>query len=468
MSRWKQWIVDRFGLEPIRQNTMDRRVPRAPWYYGDGASLLLLLGVLVVTGMMMTLTYTPSPDGAYDSVRAITDVMVMGGFIRALHYWSAGMMVVMVIFHLIRTILIGGYKFPREGTFLIGVIMLFAVLFMSITGYVLRWDARALFALNVILAHFQHVPVIGDELVLLVQGGPELGAAALTRLYALHVIIVPMLLLGLTGYHVYLVILKGTTSKEERRRPVYSVEEQKRVYEAESESPETGETFFPFTAAKSARLVLVVFGIVLALAAFSGPQMLYSEANLIDAPAPAEEWWFWWYSSLIALTPAWLAPYVIVMLPIAAFLALTALPLLDRSPYRGIRRRPAVVVSLFLLVLVVLGLTNLRYFSPWTGWPRAEPPAVPEGVEITAGAEIGRHLFADFGCNTCHAVAGDGARVGPDFADLDDAADREDMRAYILNPPPGVAMPGYEGRLTDEQMDRLLDFVMEAQTFPRR
>ena len=468
MPRWKHWIVDRFGLEPIRQNTMDRRVPRAPWYYGDGASLLLLLGVLVVTGMMMTLTYTPSPDGAYDSVRTITEVMVMGGFIRALHYWSAGMMVVMVFFHLIRTILIGGYKFPREGTFLIGVVMLFAVLFMSISGYVLRWDARALFGLNVILAHFQHVPLIGDELVLLVQGGQDLGAATLTRMYALHVIIVPMLLLGLAGYHVYLVILKGTTSMEERRRPVYSVEEQKRVYEAESESPETGETFYPYTAAKSARLALVVFGIVLALAAFSGPQFLYPEANLTDSAAPAEEWWFWWYSSLIALTPPWLAPYVIVLLPVVVFLALVALPLFDRSPNRGIRRRPALVVGLFVMVLVSLGLTNLRYFSPWTGWPSPAPPAVPDGVVLTEGAEIGRHVFAEFGCNTCHAVSGDGARVGPDFADLDEPADREDMRAYILNPPAGVTMPAYEGRLTDDEMDRLLDYLMEAQTFPRR
>jgi hypothetical protein len=89
-SRLKSWVSDRFGWGPIREQLLDRRVAKGAWYFGDGATLLLLLGILVVTGVTMALTYSPTPENAYASVEHITFGQNAGWLVRALHYWSAG------------------------------------------------------------------------------------------------------------------------------------------------------------------------------------------------------------------------------------------------------------------------------------------------------------------------------------------------------------------------------------------
>jgi ubiquinol-cytochrome c reductase cytochrome b subunit len=466
--RIRQWLVDRFGLRPIWKSALDRRVPKAPWYYGDGMSMLVLLGILVVTGMAMTLTYSPSPDSAFDSVVFITDVQFMGGFIRALHYWAAGMMMVMIVFHLLRVILVGGYKLPREGTWLVGIGLLMFVTIMSFTGYVLRWDERAIYALRVSLHHFSYVPLIGDGLVTFVQGGSEVGSQALTRIYAVHVVILPLLILGLTGFHLYLVVQKGITTRAERKRPVHTVEEQQALYKAEAASEKTGETFFPFTVISSGRLAGLILLTTFLLAIFAGPAPLYSEANLTESPLPMEEWWFWWYSALAALLPSWIAPWFYVLFPLMLFGGLALLPFIDRSPHRGFSNRPIVIGAVVFVAVALLGLSNLRYFSPWTGWPSDDPPPLPPGIELSPEAEEGRQLFATYGCNACHAVSGEGPRVAVDIAQIHPRLSINALREVILNPPEEYAMPAYEGRLTDEELQALVEFVLVGQTFPRR
>lgn len=464
-SKWRAWIVDRFGLKPIYDEGLDRRVPKSPWYFGDGATLLMLLGIQVVTGMFMTLTYAPSPEAAYDSVVYITHQQSLGWFVRALHYWGAGLMVLMIAWHPLRQVLIGGYKAPREGTWLVGVALFFAVLVMGFTGYTLRWDERAVAAIHVVLHLFSRVPLIGDLLVRFVQGGTELSALTLTRLYAVHVVFTPLLLLGLAAYHVYLVILKGTTAPDEFDQAIRSSEEQKRVYEAQAHS-ERGETFFPETWLRSGRFGLAVLLLLMGLAILVGPQELYPEANLTEPSVPQEEWWFWWYSALIAVAPR-VAPVVAVALPVALFLAMLLLPFLDRSPYRGMKKRPFAVAFVVAVTLAVLYLTTLRYTSDWTGWPGGDAPPVPEGVALGAEAEEGRLLFGAYGCISCHAIAGYGPRIGPDLARMGDRLSIEHIRRYVLEPPEGVAMPSYAGRMTEDELQKVVDFVHVAQTFPR-
>jgi ubiquinol-cytochrome c reductase cytochrome b subunit len=469
-SKWWLWAKDRLALKPVQVNVLERRVAKGSWYFGDGAALVLLLGVLVATGVAMTFTYSPSLEGAYESVEFITYHQTLGWFVRALHYWSAGMMVVMLIWHLLRQILLGGYKFPREGTWLLGVGLFFAVLVMSLTGYMLRWDERALYALRVALNHFYNVPWIGEHLVIFLQGDIQPGAQTLTRIYAIHVIVVPLLILGLVGWHLYLVVVHGVTSKRERRQAVTSVEEQRRLYHQQSESEEDGELFFPNTAVKSGAFAAVVFSVVLGLALTLGPAPLMPEANQVSTSFPAEEWW-WWYSALIALLPQWLAPAFTVLFPLTILAVLVLLPLVDRGPARGMRKRPLALGFVVLVVISLMGLSGLRLRSPWTGWPDPNPPALPRGVVLTEGAELGRQLFAAKGCNSCHAVSGVGPKVALDLATLDRVRgplSRQELARYIQNPPDGVAMPAYEGRLTEEELIRLVEYVLVAQTFPKK
>jgi ubiquinol-cytochrome c reductase cytochrome b subunit len=467
LNRARCWAVDRFGIGPIREAAFDRRVPKSPWYYGDGASLTMLLGVLVVTGIVMTLTYSPTPDTAYQSVQHITDRQTLGWFIRALHYWSAGLMVVMLFFHLFRQILVAGYKYPREATWIFGALLFHAVIAMSFTGYLLRWDERSLHAIRVMLHMFSRVPWVGDDLVVLVQGGDEPGALLLTRIYAVHVIILPLVIAAMTSYHLYLVIHHGITSKGEKEQLIHTPEQQKAIYKKEAHSEERGETFYPDTMAQSGIMSYVVFAIVLLLALLAGPAQLYDEANLVQLSFPAEEWWFWWYSALIALLPEWLAPPFVVFFPLLLLLAMLALPFVDRSPKRGMRKRPLAVAFVIVCVIALVGLSSLRLRSPWTGWPDAEPPPVPTGTILSPAAEEGRHLFARYGCNNCHAVGGVGRTVAVDLARVGPRLSRQEYRAYILRPPAGIAMPAYEGRIRDEEMESLLDYIHAALNFPR-
>jgi ubiquinol-cytochrome c reductase cytochrome b subunit len=470
LSKYRGWVKDRLALQPIQENALERRVAKGSWYFGDGATLVLLLAVLVATGVAMTFTYSPSLEGAYPSVEHITYHQTLGWFIRALHYWSAGMMVVMLIWHLLRQILLGGYKFPREGTWFMGVGLFFAVLVMSLTGYMLRWDERALYALRVALNHFYNIPWIGETLVVLIQGDIQPGARTLTRLYSIHVILVPLLILGLVSWHLYLVVVHGVTSKQERRQAVTSVEEQRRLYREQSESDKDGELFFPDTAVKSGTFAAVVFGIVVVLALTLGPAPLMPEANQVSTSFPAEEWWWWWYSSLIALVPSWLSSSFTVLFPLTILVVMILLPFIDRGPARGMRNRPVALGFVVLVVLSLMGLSGLRLQSPWTGWPDPNPPPVPRGVVLTEGAELGRQLFAAKGCNSCHAVSGVGPRVAVDLATLDRVRgpiSRQELVRYIRNPPDGVAMPTYQERLTEEELIRLVEYVLVAQTFPR-
>jgi len=462
-----QWAVDRFGLDTIFRTTLDRRVPKSPWYYGDGATLTMLLSILVVTGAVMVLTYSPTPDTAYSSVAYITERQTLGWFIRALHYWSAGLMVVMLFFHLFRQILVAGYKFPREATWIFGALLFHAVIAMSFTGYLLRWDERSIHAVRVMLHMFNRVPLIGEDLTVFVQGGEEPGALLLTRIYAVHVVILPLVIAAMTGYHLYLVIHHGVTSNSEKEQTVHTSEKQRKLYKAESASEEGGEDFFPETMAKSGAMSFVVFVIVLALVFLAGPAPLYDEANLVQRSFPAEEWWFWWYSSLIALLPPWLAPSFVVLFPLLLLLAMLALPFIDRGPKRGMQRRPLAVAFVMLSVIALVGLSALRLRSPWTGWPSGEAPPVPEGVTLSAEAEEGRLLFAAYGCNSCHAVGGVGRSVAVDLARVPPKLSRQEYRAYILRPPTGIAMPAYEGRISEDEMEQLLDYVHAAQAFPR-
>lgn len=460
-------IIDRFALDKIAETVLIRRVAKGSWYFGDGATLVLLFSVLVGTGMFMTPSYAPTPDAAYESVEHITNEQALGWFVRGLHYWAAGLMVVMVFFHLFRLILVGGYKAPREGTWLIGLALFVGVLINGYTGYLLRWDERAVYGVRVALNMLYQVPVIGEQLVVFVQGGPEPSTFTLTRLYSVHVMFVPMLMLALLGYHLYLILVHSITSPTEREVPVHSAEEQRKIYDADAQSEERGETFYPDTTFSSGAMAFVVFLFVLGLTIFVGPSKLQPEGNFVREAVPAEEWWFWWISGLISFLPPSIAPYFYVLFPLAMIIGLALLPFLDRSPWRGVKNRPVWAGAVFVCVVGMIYLTDYRRRSPFTGWPDPVPPPVPAGIEITAEVEEGRQLFATYGCNSCHPVAGQGRQFAPDLARIEGKYSPEELRGYILNPPDDVAMPAYEGHISEEDLRRVVAYVLVAQTFPR-
>jgi ubiquinol-cytochrome c reductase cytochrome b subunit len=464
-----RWVVDRFGLLPIWNNILDRHVPRDPWYHGDGMALLVLLSMLVVTGVFLALGYCPALDEAYLSVEHLTQQRVLGWFVRGLHYWSAGLMVVMLLLHVCRQIALGGYKAPREATWLVGVMLLFIVLTTSLLGYILRWDERGLYGLRVALSALQSVPYFGQRLVILVQGGPQVSSLTLTGVFSTHVMLFPLLMLLLVGYHVYLVILHGTTTVAERKEPIETVEEQRELYQRQAEHPTKGEVFFPTAVIKISPWSIVAVALAIGLTLAVGPPELMAPANVTADSIAREEWWFAWYSALIALLPPVVAPTFQWLFPLLVFATLILLPFLDRSPHRGWKNRPVACTFVVLLVLAILGLSWLRHQSPWTGQRSAGVPAVPGGVRLALEADRGRLLFPRYGCTRCHSVAGSGgARVGPDLSRMRRMYSQDELRRYILEPPAGVAMPAYAGHLRGDDLEQIVAFVLVAQTFSRK
>lgn len=466
-SGWKRWIHLRFNLKPILKHVVYHRVAKNPWYYGDGASLLALIGVLVVTGLFMTLTYSASPETAYDSVLKITNDMVLGSFVRGLHYWSAGFVIIILLYHTLRHVALGGYLPPREGIWLIGVFLFLLVITTSLIGYILRWDERSIYAFMVALNIFHKIPFMGDEIVRFIQGGDQLSIETLSRLYSVHTLFIPLTLAGLIAYHLYLILSYGATTPLEKKHAPATAEEQILLRHHERHDPETGHEFFPSMVARTGTVAFVVLLTVAFLAATWGPQELFPEANLTKISFPQEEWWFHWYSGLTAYLPSSISDQFHWLFPVFIFLTLVAIPFVDRGTNRGPQRRPLALASVSIIVMLIFGFTGLRFKSPWTAWPRVDLPPIPQNAKLTDSVFEGRKLFTEYGCFNCHAVGGYGSLFASNLTGLKHRYSHQELQKFISQPPVDVSMPSYGDRMSDSDLRKIVDFVLVIQTFPR-
>jgi quinol-cytochrome oxidoreductase complex cytochrome b subunit len=215
-TRLGNWLDERTGWRRVWEAIFLRKVPKVNWLYTLGSATLFVAINQIVTGILLTIYYVPSPDQAYDSVQYITTQVSAGWLIRGLHHWGASAMVVLVVLHMLRVIFHGAYKFPREMTWLTGVVLLLVVLGFSFTGYLLPWDQKAYWATTVGTQIAGAPPVVGDAILRIVRGGEELTAVTLARFFGVHVWILPAALMILVGIHVYLVIRIGISAAPRR------------------------------------------------------------------------------------------------------------------------------------------------------------------------------------------------------------------------------------------------------------
>lgn len=162
-----------------------------------------------ITGLLLMLWYTPSPEIAYGNMLKILSNVPLGQFIRDLHRLGAEGMVLIVALHMMRTWITGSFKKPRQFTWFTGVLLLVFTGLLSFTGYLLPWDQLALWAVTIGASMAEATPVIGEQVNLIVRGAPELGANGLLRFYLAHVLLLPLLLFVFTGVHYYKVIIHG-------------------------------------------------------------------------------------------------------------------------------------------------------------------------------------------------------------------------------------------------------------------
>ena len=156
------WLDTRVGWRSVWETIFLRKLPKTNWLYTLGSATLFVAINQAVTGILLTIYYVPTPDHAYDSVQYISTQIPAGWLIRGLHHWGASAMVILTVLHMIRVILYGSYKFPREVTWLNGVILLLVVVGFGFTGYLLPWDQKAYWATTVGTRIAGTPPVIGD------------------------------------------------------------------------------------------------------------------------------------------------------------------------------------------------------------------------------------------------------------------------------------------------------------------
>lgn len=209
MNRVYTWLDERLGLGSIYNVTLDRKVPKVNWWFTFGSASLFLFLLQAVTGVFLTVYYVPSPDHAYDSIQYIMNDVAFGWLIRGIHHWGATLMVIFVFIHMLRTFMFGAYKFPRELTWVTGVVLLLCTLGMGFTGYLLPWNQRAYWATTVGTEIAGTVPFIGQFITGVLRGGNDLSAVTLARFFAVHIWFIPAIIVAIIGVHIYLIIRLG-------------------------------------------------------------------------------------------------------------------------------------------------------------------------------------------------------------------------------------------------------------------
>ncbi len=395
-------------LAALRRSALDERVPGgARFVYVFGSGLVILFGMQALTGIGLALYYSPSANNAWASVFYIEHKVTLGYLLRGLHYYGASAMIIVLGVHLLQTFTFGAYRQTRAFVWWSGLLMLFLVIAFGLTGYLLPWDQKGYWATRVATDIAATTPIIGKQVQYLIQGGNEYGNLTLARFYAIHVVILPALLVALLVAHVALFRKVGGVTPSWRLvdgRPdpkrarwilvvviaaflfvgglatallvplpaalaigcvgaalPIGIQVLRSAGQASTkDNPRVIGEFWPDQLARNA---LFALGMVVVLAALS----LYRRVPL-DAPAdpaltylPRPDWYFLFLFQLLKYFAGHLIVVGTLVLPGLVTLILFALPLLDRGPSRSplSPQRAPLVAMVYGLVAGVFLLTYL-------------------------------------------------------------------------------------------------------------
>ena len=214
------WLDARFPFTETVDEALTQRVPNYAnaFYYCFGGMVFILIVFQILTGIFLAFYYVPDgagiPAPAYTSVNFIMNHVYLGWLIRGIHFWAANLLIVMVVLHMGRVYWTGSYRAPRELNWIVGVVMMLIILIFSLTGYLLPWDSKAYWATSVTIKVAGSPPVIGPIDIgawtkLLLQGGSVEGPATLQRFFAIHVFLLPAVILLLMFVHFRLIRQHG-------------------------------------------------------------------------------------------------------------------------------------------------------------------------------------------------------------------------------------------------------------------
>ena len=356
-----KWIDDRFPLT----ETMEYHVTKYyaaksfNWWYIFGVLAFVVLAIQLITGIFLTMNYKPAAAEAFASVEYIMRDVEWGWLIRYMHSTGASFFFVVVYLHMFRAMLYGSYKKPRELIWLIGMLIFFVLMAEGFAGYLLPWGQMSYWGAQVIISLFGAIPVVGDGLVEIIRGDFSISDITLNRFFALHVILLPLLLIGLVFVHI--VALHEVGSNNPDGIDIKKLKDENGV-------PLDGVAFHPYHTSKDL-VGIIVFLMIFCSVVFFAPEMggLFLEhanfepANMTATPEHiAPVWYYTPYYAILRAVPDKLLGFILfaisVVLPVF-------LPWLDRSRVRSIRYRGwmyKTALTIFVVSFLMLGWLGLQ------------------------------------------------------------------------------------------------------------
>lgn len=356
LHRWSAacvaWLDERVGLAGLKALAMKKQVPvhrHSIWYYLGGMTLFLFV-VQVATGILLLFYYRPSAAEAYESIQFLMAEVQFGWLVRSIHSWSSNLMILTLFVHLFSVLLMKAYRPPREITWFSGVALMGLALAFGFTGYLLPWNELAYFATRVGTEIVGVVPVVGDFMLRVARGGDDVTGATLTRFYAFHVAVLPLVAAFFLGLHLFMVQKQGMSVP-------LGIE---REGGAKGSMP-----FVPNFLLRDLVGWLTALAILAALAAYI-PAELGAKADPF-APAPAgikPEWYFMFTFQTLKYLPAHILGIEGEIVGILGFglaaVFLLLIPVLDRRTARGEPSKLFTWITIGMIVYILV-LTYLGY-----------------------------------------------------------------------------------------------------------
>ncbi len=460
ISRIGDWFDRRLQLAaPIRE-AAEHPVPRnsASWWYVFGSAALTIFILQVVTGILLALIYVPSAAEAWNSLQALNHDVTLGWFIRALHGWGSNFMVAIVLIHMTQVFLFGAYKFPRELTWIVGVFLLLMTLGMAFSGQVMRFDQDAYWGLGIGASISSRIPIIGPAVVKLLLGGPIIAGATLSRFFAIHVFLIPGLLIAFVSLHLLMVLKLGINEWPMPGRLV-----RRATYESEYRelTKKDGAPFVPSAIWKDLFFAGLILLSIAACALYFGP---FGPSGVPDPTiiqtVPKPDFFFLWLYALLSLLPPSLETPALLIGPVVVILALLLLPFLSGEGEKSWRRRPIAVLTV-LLVAVTLGtFTHLAEFAPWSPHMNAwSGDPIPQQFlhGTTALERQGALVFQVKQCRNCHALGNSGGHRGPNLDSVAVRLTHDQLIRQVIQG--GGNMPAYGKNLSPAETTALVAFL---------
>jgi ubiquinol-cytochrome c reductase cytochrome b subunit len=454
------WFDHRLKLGATLRATADHPVPRstASWFYVFGSAALTVFVLQIVTGILLALVYVPSAGEAWNSLQVLNHDISRGWFIRALHGWGSNFMIAIVLVHMAQVFLFGAYKYPRELTWILGVFLLLMTLGMAFTGQVMRFDQDAYWGLGIGASIVSRVPFLGPWLVTLLLGGPTIAGATLSRFFALHVFVIPGLLIGFVSLHLLLVLKLGIN---EWPMPGRIVRRETYLREYHELTAREGAPFVPYAVWKdiffSGVIVLSIVACAVLFGPF-GPSGQPDPAIIQTVPRP-DFFFLWLYAVLSLLPPAWETPLLLIG-PIIILIVLLGLPFFAGEGEKSWRRRPVAVLTVLLTAITLGAFTHLGMHTPWSpvmnAWS-SDPIPFQYLKRRSALERRGALVLQAKQCRNCHSLDGIGGMRGPALDSVAVRLTHDQLIRQVIQG--GGNMPAYAKNLSPAETTALVAFL---------